>query len=100
MDTLQAIIEHGISVRQIPFKIVETWSKGYITNNPRAVCTVIVKDGREWVRVERVPDYAGYWMTQICKDTNSSMKWYTKRHNLAPTLEQSVALLLSNHKPA
>ena len=96
MDTLQSIIVHGIAVRQIPVKVVETWSKGYITNNPKANCSIIVKDGREYVRVEKVPENAGYWMTQICRNTSATMQWDTKRHNLAATLEESVALLLSN----
>jgi len=96
MDTLQAIIEHGIAVRQIPLVVIGKWSKGYTTNCPRSICTPIVENGREFVRVERVPENAGYWMTQFCKGTSSSMEWNTKRHNLAPTLEESIKLLLSN----
>ena len=62
MDTLKAIIEHGIAVRQIPTLVIGKWSKGYTTSCKRSTCTTIVENGREFVRVERVPENAGYWI--------------------------------------
>lgn len=95
MNTLDLIIKHGIAVRQIPLIVIETWSKGYTTNRENSKSYPVVVNGREFVRVERIPENAGCWMSQVCKGTSANMLWDTKRDNLALTLEDSVSLLVA-----
>jgi hypothetical protein len=96
VNTLDLIIKYGIACRQIPEKVVSKWSKGYTTSNPSSTLSIIEENGKELVKEVRIPANAGYWMTQLCKDTSSQMSWNIETCNLAPTLQESVELLMKN----
>ena len=122
MNTLEKIIEHGLSVRQIPEQVIEHWTFTKVKPGD-----VIVE--REWdtdrntfaykekmalkypanYRIDyeskkvfrrikksiRYPKHGGKWMSQRTTDnTDACIKWDVKRHNLAPTLQESVSKCL------
>jgi hypothetical protein len=120
MKTLEAIERYGIAIRQIPREIVSMFNfdgdenriykgvrgelveieipegfRGYVRhkhlNNPayRITDTTVY---RRYLRFVIIPENAGYWMSQESGGTSSTMTWNTKKHNLAPTLGESVEL--------
>ncbi len=48
-------------------------------------------DGRE----VKAPEHAGWWMCKPVDNTTCMVDWDAKKDNLAPTLEESVALYVS-----
>ena len=97
MNTIEAIITHGLAIRQIP-EIV--YSLYYVhprlTTPPGAEILVNPSNGREMYRTARIPSNAGYWMCQKCTDTSATMNWNLKKHHLAKTLEESVQMYLDS----
>ena len=122
MNTLQTIIDHGLSVRRIPLEVVSlselqhakedseiveyptdptyaAFHDKYHTDSPN-----FRKDEsgiwyRRYVRTVHIPNNAGYWMCQSTSNSTSSrVEWRTKDHHLAPTLEESVSLYLATTK--
>lgn len=96
-DTLALIIEHGLTVRQIPHETVSMY--GYREGSPLMKNAELVeRNGRKFQRVVKVPKYAGMWMAKQCKNTSSNVSWSSKRDNLAPTLEGAVLKACSANK--
>ena len=116
MNTLELIVKHGLSVRQIPLSVRETrsllrdsaitpgWEFLEIEVSPkfaamyekRAQLPQLRKDAegrifRPWETRLRIPANAGYWMAKKVSSTSSQVVWSTV-DNLAPTLPESVAL--------
>lgn len=122
MDTLEAIIKHGLSVRQIPMQVVSLMEMRHHNEGEEIVEEEMTKYGFAWykknaidstnwrfdeaaqrvwrrfARKVRVPTDAGCWMCRTTPGTGSMIEWNTKRHNLAPTLQESVALFLAGPK--
>lgn len=122
MDTLTAIIQHGLSVRQIPLQTVHryamrhhkpgheivryelpnitpelfAWHKKHHSDSP----DFELNEERQTVtRVStqeiKVPQYAGWWLCQKVSHTSSRVEWNYKTDHLAPTLQESVALCVA-----
>jgi len=120
METLEAIERYGIAIRQIPREIVSIFNfdgdENRIYKGVRGELVEIEspKESHEYIRSTRqdnpayritdttvyhrylrfvtIPENAGYWMSQESRGTSSTMTWNTTKHNLAPTLEESVEL--------
>lgn len=125
MKTLDLIKQHGLSVRQIPLQVVHLYSMRHHKPGNEIV-RVKLKNKEEggfafsfhvkrhsaspdfeldhvtqtvtrlYTREITVPQNAGFWMAQKTSGTSSQVVWSTKRDNLAPTLEESVALCVQN----
>ena len=95
-DTLADIKRFGLSVRQIPLEDVSTFDPRHYQEGDER----ITWNGRDMVRRVRIPEHAGWWMCQKSRDTSSGVFWNKKLHNLAPTLEESVALYKEKHTDA
>lgn len=88
-DTLSLIIQHGLTVRQIPHSVTEKW--GYREGAPLMQDAVLIEDnGRTFQKRVRVPANAGMWMAKPCKDTSAMVRWNIKRDNLSDTLDAAV----------
>ncbi|APE04121.1 hypothetical protein BM526_19320 (plasmid) [Alteromonas mediterranea] len=88
-DTLSLIIEHGLTIRQIPHKTVSMY--GHRTGRPLMKDGELVeRNGMTFQRVVRVPEHAGMWMAKKCQSTSAQVKWCIKRDNLSPTLHEAV----------
>lgn len=117
---LSAIIEHGLSIRQVPLEVVSlyTFSSGLTFENPEIVEHEVTDkslkkhltekkqndpnwrfDGekvfRRFIRVVKIPNNAGHWMCKQVSNTSSRVEWSSKTDNLAPTLEKSVEKFLA-----
>lgn len=127
IDFLQIIIDEGLSVRQIPFQVVEVYDAthcrdgdeiftrngietfpgdpdkkddwGRTNKQKRDEFDKRFPNGRKFCRRIRIPQNPGYWMCQKITGTSSMIQWSTKKDNLAPTLQESIQLYLQN-KPA
>jgi hypothetical protein len=89
-NTLELIIDHGLTVRQIPFKKVCLW--GYRDGAPIIKGAELVEEnGRRFMREVRTPAHAGKWMAKKCIDTGSEVHWNIKTDNLSDTLQEAVA---------
>jgi hypothetical protein len=88
-QTLTLIIEHGLTVRQIPYEVVSHW--GYREGDPILKNSEIVeKGGRNYMKQVKIPTHAGKWMAKKCVDTNSQVHWNIKNDNLSDTLQEAV----------
>jgi hypothetical protein len=87
--TIALIIEHGLTVRQIPFSVTTRWS--FRPNKELYDGEKIVEiKGRKFVERTRVPVNAGRWMAKKCNHTDSSIRWDMKEDNLSDTLQEAV----------
>ena len=122
-DTLAAIIEHGLSVRQIPKLVVGLHTLAHLKPGDTIVECELKEDYqyarvkhdslkypgneihfrideetkrvfRRFAQHEETPPDAGYWMCQQVPTTSSQVTWSKKTCHLAPTLEESVQLFL------
>ena len=126
MDPLKTIIENGLSIRQVPLQVVSllditnakegeeiveheitTANYKWIVHNMEKRPESYNLSGwrldhknkrvfRKFVRRVKIPNHAGYWMCQQVKGTSAGVEWSSKIHNLAPTLDESVALFIKN----
>ena len=88
-DTLALIIEHGLTVRQIPYESISMY--GHREGQPLMKNAELVEhNGRWFQRVVKVPANAGMWMAKKCDNTLSQVKWYIEKDNLSDTLEEAV----------
>ena len=88
-DTLALIIEHGLTVRQIPHETVSMYGHREGSSLMKNA-ELVERNGRKFQRVVKVPKYAGMWMAKQCKNSWSSVEWNLERDNLSPTLEEAV----------
>ena len=117
MNTLEAIITHGLSVRQIPLtasstyissgsndQFIETQSKKpHVVSVNAYEHPIINKKTGETVRINTCVTIVtknvngGFWMCKKVSSNSSSVTWHTTEDNLAETLEDSVKLFLSKN---
>lgn len=90
MNVLDEITKHNLSVRRIPDGVVEVNE----IRHRREGDEVFMSKGRQFVRRVRIPEHAGWFMVKPVNDTGSIVRWNAKEDNLAPTLEESIALFL------
>lgn len=95
-DTFADIKRFGLSVRQIPLEIVSTFDPRHYQEGDERVTW----NGRDMVRRVRIPEHAGWWLCQKSRSNDALIMWSAKRDNLAPTLEESVALYKEQHTDA
>ena len=95
-DTLADIKRFGLSVRQIPLEVIEIFDPRHGLRGGE----LIQWRERPMVKIVRIPEHAGWWMCQKVGHTSSGVSWDKKRDNLAPTLEESVALYKEQHTDA
>jgi hypothetical protein len=124
MNTLDVIIEYGLSVRQIPLQVAHmfdfryhkpgnevvrhvlkdmtperfAWFKQQAEKFPSAGCEIDEASQtvtRVYTRYYTTPKHAGWWMCKQTPGTSSVVEWNSANDNLAPTLAESVALFLS-----
>lgn len=119
---IDIIIKYGLSIRQIPLvvtnkyyylgkeltenQVLEVWkpdlayfeaTKGCGSPKNRMIDFYLkFPEGRTLIVETKVPKNAGYWMCKQVKHTSSTVRWNTKKDNLAPTLEESINLFLKN----
>lgn len=91
VEVLATIVQYGLSIRQIPLKVVSTY---HIRHYKEGDEIVEIK-GVEYCRRTRIPANPGYWMCKQVRNTSSMVSWDIKTDNLAPTLSESVALFLN-----
>lgn len=121
---LDLIIENGLSLRQIPktvtiaysfdqklfdrepgWEIIENVSKQNVTEEQylKAKTKLFPDPNFRWengtiyrkcMKKISQPEHAGWWMCQKVVDTSSTVLWNKTKHNLAPTLAESVSLFL------
>lgn len=95
-----ALVTHGLMIRQIPEKVVSTLDVRHRDSYPDA--KVVERPNRfggtyRCLVHERVPENAGWWMCQRSPShTGAGTQWSAKDHNVAPTLEESVQLFLDS----
>lgn len=124
---LSAILEHGLSVRQIPATVREVWGYNEKLMKPEYQVEWLVVDNkltqeqfdtrisrgfisrdvfkyednklwRKFMTDTRIPQNAGYWMCKKVTSTSSTVTWDIKKDNLAPTLGLSIAAYLNSIK--
>ena len=123
MNTLEIIIKNGLSIRQIPLKVYtlneirhhkegnkivystlpKHWNYRIFKEKKEGNNNFIFEDETETIKrvyTQNVttPKNAGFWMCKQVKDTLTSIKWNSKKDNLAPNLKESVNLFLKNNK--
>lgn len=94
-QTLELIIKHGLSVRQIPATVTSLWSatSGRALKNNEEL---VEKNGRTFIQETRVPANAGMWMAKKCPNSDSTVRWNIKTDNLSNTLDEAVAKAVAN----
>lgn len=88
-STLALIVEHGLTVRQIPMCVVNRWGmrpKHVLKDNE----TIVTVNGREFIETRRIPTHAGKWMAKRCTHSDASVVWNIKRDNLSESLHEAV----------
>lgn len=122
MNTLETIIKHGLSIRQVPLWISHTYC--YTRHKPgnkvskvplrnitydqalkldkfNALPYEIDHEAKQVFRLMsteiKIPVNAGYWMVQAVTHTSSTVQWDIKKHHLSPTLDAAVASWLKEH---
>ncbi len=122
-ELLSSIVSHGLSIRQIPLKVVSQHDMRFHKEGNEIVewdvpCDKPGAPSYEWLRSQNsasfiyddatrkitrrftrettVPKHAGWWMCQTVGDTSSRVEWRKDHAHLAPTLEESVRLFLSS----
>lgn len=95
MDVLQVIEDYGLSIRHIPHKTVDLYNIISFRDGDERFYHEGYK--REMCRRTVIHKHAGYWMCQQIKHTMSRIEWRSDTHNLAPTLEESLALFLATN---
>jgi hypothetical protein len=121
-EILSAIVNHGLSIRQIPKTVTSLHEvrhakpgdnivehelfghdfdrlKRYVTSSDNwRFDDASRRVFRRYVRTIRTPKYAGFWMCQQVTNTSSTVLWRKTDHNLASTLEESVRIFLAKSK--
>lgn len=89
-DTLELIIKHGLTVRQIPTVIQEKYfcDKDYI---PQDNEKIITEFGRTLRLRETKPLNGGKWLAKSCNNNMSTIRWNCKTDNMSNTLQETVA---------
>jgi hypothetical protein len=124
---LSAILEHGLSIRQIPASVREVWGYNEKLIKPEYKIEWLVVDSkltaeqfqtridrgfltrdvfkyednklwRKYMTNVRIPQNAGYWMCKKVTHTSSTVQWDMKTDNLAPTLGLSIKAYLNSIK--
>lgn len=94
MNIIETIEKYNLSIRRIPDKVVSVYEISHILPGDE----IIGHNGRQFARRTKIPKNAGKYMCQSVKNTSSMVQWNTKTDNLAPSLEESIALFLQNNK--
>lgn len=94
-QTLELIIKHGLTVRQIPNTVISLYSLRP-NHTLKSNEVIIEKNGRSFIQETNVPANAGKWMAKKCVHTNSMIRWDVKTDNLADTLEEAVLKAVTN----
>ena len=89
-DTIDIIEQYGLSIRQIPWKVV----RYYDVRHKRQEGEIVIKDGQKRLRITKIPKNAGYWMCQQVNHTDRMVRWTPGECHLAETLEDSVKKFL------
>jgi len=88
-NTLALIIEHGLTVRQIPTCVVNRWGM-----RPNHVLkdneTIVTMNGRQFIETRRIPTNAGRWMAKRCEHSDTQVHWNINIDNLSDTLDEAV----------
>lgn len=92
MDTLKIILDHGLSIRQIPLQVVSVYDFRHFKDGDEVLD---LPNGVKRVRRVKVPDHAGWWMVQKVGHTSSQVHWSYKQHPPAPTLDDAVKAYLA-----
>lgn len=94
-NTLDLIITHGLTVRQIPHEVVNMWGyrEGKLIPNGAQLVSV---DGRKFIKTVKIPTHAGKWMAKQCHHHDASVQWDLNKDNLSYTLEEAVAKAVSS----
>ena len=119
-EAFEAIITHGLSVRQIPHQVVSRYEMSHFIEGDTIVENELNsvhfdwflsknKDSpdhrfdheakrvfRKYAQRVKIPKNAGHWMCQQVRNTSSNVTWDSKEDNLAPTLNESVELFLKS----
>lgn len=96
MTTCQLIEKHGLSVRQIPFEVFESYEMSHYREGDEIIEQHFPSGRtRRLCRRKRTPSNAGFWMCKRLRDTGSLVRWNIKTDNLAPTLSESVSLAIA-----
>ena len=96
LTTLELIEHYGLSVRQVPHRVKETFDVRHFKEGDELE-TITYPSGntRTFVVRYKYPEFGGYWMTKKVGHTGSQVSWDMKTDNLAPTLSESVFLAVS-----
>ena len=117
MNLLQAILEHGLSIRQVPKEVISKLSiKHFEEGDEVEIWMPTIKhfekdgvkyakkrmerfyetfpEGRKFAVRKSYPKFGGQWMCKQVGNINSSVPWNSKKDNLAPTLNESINLFL------
>jgi hypothetical protein len=97
MNIFEEITKHNLSVRRIPDGVVEVNEIRHRRDGDEVFTSLPsphFPNGRQFVRRVRIPKHAGWFMVKPVNDTGSIVRWNAKEDNLAPTLEESIALFL------
>ena len=121
-ELLNIIIEHGLSIRQIPKFVVNTHEMRHYNSEKHTIIEIELKEKwhykywkdkypnsidvrfddenkivyRKYVQEIKVPQNAGCWMCKQVKNTSSRVEWSIKDDNLAPTLLESIMIYLKS----
>lgn len=122
LQTYDAIVKHGLMVRQVPFEVVNLYSAHHLSRGGVLVEQKLPDDSpyrayilahlgedyrldevtgalyRRYAREVVIPKHPGWWMCKTIKGTGSMVQWSSKTDCLAPTLEESVQLWLRINK--
>nr|WP_229649898.1 hypothetical protein [Vibrio splendidus]MCC4881873.1 hypothetical protein [Vibrio splendidus] len=96
-NTLALIIEHGITVRQIPRVVVSNWS--FLPNQqPKDENERFVKVGsRVYLEKTSYPSNGGMWMAKACTSTSAGVRWSMNEDCLSETLQEAVQKAVDKH---
>ena len=116
-ELLNIIIEHGLSIRQIPKFVVNTHEMRHYNSEKHTIIEIELKEKwhykywkdkypnsidedkivyRKYVQENKGPQNAGCWMCKQVKNTSSRVEWSIKDDNLAPTLLESITIYLKS----
>lgn len=101
-EILQLIEKYGLSVRQIPQKVISTLDIRHELPGDK-VKTVTYNAGqpnefpRTYCQRERIPKNAGWWMSKVMKDTGETVIWSADKDHLTPTIAESVQMAVKQH---
>lgn len=115
MDILAIIDKYNLSIRKIPETVTELWTyyEGTPLKEGAEIITMTAEDmgsstpkifnknfpnGRKFQKITKIPEHAGWYMCKTVNNTNSQVRWFIDKDNLAPSLEESIKKFLNSQK--